>query len=476
MCMNIRMKYPTKNAGFTDSERKLSILCEKTFLKLWNYTSLYNDEGILKNKIGKEICDLLVTFSNNIIIFSDKEIIFNKEKNSMDENGLSVAWKRWKKKAIINSIQQIEGAESWIKNHSDRIFFDEKCQYEFPFINKENVSSFNFFRIAIANGASNTLSIGKDIGDFIINDIRDKNNNIVHVFDGRTIEVLMNELSTIEEFVSYLRSREEFIENSLFKEFDNIKELDILATYLLSPTAQNLPRIKWDELGFKLDSYAELTNSLDYKKGKAEDEISVIFDTMTNNLSTKFMNGEVIGADYNSKYYNQRIIEILCMYDRLNRRALSQTFIDKFKSTPRNAISSRAAISTDEELKEKSDFVIVIFPRTTFNNYSKIYYEEERDKIARAYSIHYQQLNEGKKEIITLVFDNISETQNSWDRNYETYMRRIYKKGFSVAYRAKGGITEDEVKFFLETQEKWGILKSSPIKKYSKKFINTTSN
>ena len=83
-----------KNETVNESERLLSTICEKTFLKLWAYPSVFRDEGKSEDGDGKEICDFLVVFQKDIIIFSDKLIKFNKDK--LEE----VAWKRWEKRAI----------------------------------------------------------------------------------------------------------------------------------------------------------------------------------------------------------------------------------------------------------------------------------------------------------------------------------------------------------------------------------------
>ena len=47
--------------GTTDSERYLTALARRSFLSLWSYPNLYRDDG------GKEICDLLVVFENDIM-------------------------------------------------------------------------------------------------------------------------------------------------------------------------------------------------------------------------------------------------------------------------------------------------------------------------------------------------------------------------------------------------------------------------
>ena len=55
-----------KPGGGTPTERLLSTLCEKTFLKLWTWANPRQDDG-------KELCDLLAIFDNHIFIFFDRE-------------------------------------------------------------------------------------------------------------------------------------------------------------------------------------------------------------------------------------------------------------------------------------------------------------------------------------------------------------------------------------------------------------------
>lgn len=44
------------------TEKTLSDLCDLAFLKLWSFPNPYKEPG-------KELCDVLVVFDNNIIIF-----------------------------------------------------------------------------------------------------------------------------------------------------------------------------------------------------------------------------------------------------------------------------------------------------------------------------------------------------------------------------------------------------------------------
>ncbi|HBY9669729.1 TPA: hypothetical protein ACF7WV_004238 [Klebsiella pneumoniae] len=57
--------------------------------------------------------------------------------------------------------------------------------------------------------------------------------------------------------------------------------------------------------------------------------------------------------------------------------------------------------------------------------------------------------------------------QGAWDKNYRNFMARVYKKNFSLVYRESKNISDYELRLFHEMQNKWGILKSSPVNSFS---------
>jgi hypothetical protein len=65
-----------KQEGTTAAERFLARLCSKSFLSLWSYPGVYRDQGKRGPGDGKEICDLLVVFGDDIVVFSDKDCHF----------------------------------------------------------------------------------------------------------------------------------------------------------------------------------------------------------------------------------------------------------------------------------------------------------------------------------------------------------------------------------------------------------------
>jgi hypothetical protein len=58
---------------------------------------------------------------SDVVIFSDKSIGWP---NSDD---LALSWSRWYRRAVVKSVEQIRGAERWLRQYPDRIFIDPGC-------------------------------------------------------------------------------------------------------------------------------------------------------------------------------------------------------------------------------------------------------------------------------------------------------------------------------------------------------------
>lgn len=106
----------------TESERCLHRLTRRSFLSLWCNPAVYCDQGrIGRAGHGKELCDLLVVFGDDVLIFSDKECGYPRVR---DARG---AWSRWYRKAIEESAGQLYGAERWLRKYPNRVFVDRGC-------------------------------------------------------------------------------------------------------------------------------------------------------------------------------------------------------------------------------------------------------------------------------------------------------------------------------------------------------------
>ena len=93
-----------KSSGITPTEKHLARLCERAFLRLWSYPNLYRDQGG-----GKELCDVLIVFGRDVIVFSDKSCAYPDTGDEVRD------WARWFKSSIAASARQVYGAERWIR-------------------------------------------------------------------------------------------------------------------------------------------------------------------------------------------------------------------------------------------------------------------------------------------------------------------------------------------------------------------------
>lgn len=94
----------SKSEGVTPTEQLLAKLCDQTFLKLWSFPNPCQ-------KDGKELCDLIVVFENEVLIF------FDRENRRFDANptDVNLAWKRWRKEVIDKQVATAHGAERYIR-------------------------------------------------------------------------------------------------------------------------------------------------------------------------------------------------------------------------------------------------------------------------------------------------------------------------------------------------------------------------
>jgi hypothetical protein len=111
----------------TPSEEYLFRISQAAFLSLWAHPNVYTDESKPANKgVGTELCDLLVVFGNDVIVFSDKHIGYKETGQPL------VDWSRWYRRAIKKSVDQLLGARSWLQRFPGRLFLDPLCRTPFP--------------------------------------------------------------------------------------------------------------------------------------------------------------------------------------------------------------------------------------------------------------------------------------------------------------------------------------------------------
>lgn len=226
--------------GATESERYLSKLARKTFLNFWSYSNPYTDE----NK-GSELCDFMVVFGNDILLFSDKHCKYPKVKSN------ETAWYRWYRSAVNKSVRQLLGAASFIKRFPNRIFIDSECKTPFP-IPLPSSEDLKIHLIAVTRGSAEACAKyfgGGSSSSLIINtqiegEAHKENpfmigwplgkGKFVHVLDELTLDVLLKELDTASDLVNYLTKKEKYL-SAKNTDFVICGEEELLAHYLMHP-------------------------------------------------------------------------------------------------------------------------------------------------------------------------------------------------------------------------------------------------
>lgn len=243
----------SRNNGITATEKILSAAADRSFLRLWSYSSPQNDRTKSSKGIGQEIADLLMIFGNDVVIFSDKESSWQTHKP------IKLAWERWYRRTIENSVTQLVGADRWLREHPDRVFIDRFCKEPLP-IDLPSLDKRTTHLVAISNGANSasrnyfshprgtfiiypylkdsdhTSQKEKNWHPFMIGDVNSRG-KFIHVFDSSSLSILMQELDTPRDFIDYLKARKNFIRSGKLAVATG--EEDLLATYLMNGFSYN---------------------------------------------------------------------------------------------------------------------------------------------------------------------------------------------------------------------------------------------
>lgn len=389
--------------GYTESERELGKLCKKSFLSIWSHQNLFTDRGSnSRNRQGKELCDLLVICGNDIIIFSDKQCSYP---NSGDE---ILDWRRWYKKSIKESSDQIFGAEKWIREHPDRIFVDSLCRHKFPY-DIPSAEEMRVHRVAVALGAGSRAAAYFGVGSSgslmletnIIGDAHfdiqakpfrvghvNPEKGFIHVLDDYTINIILRELDTIHDFVEYLRAKEDFFLSKYYLLIPGEEEL--LAIYLDSMLQEKkFPPDQIISPAVKAGAEAIQISEgfwIDFQKGplaELRDTLrsnSAFYDALIEHFAGHLRAGTLAygdAADYRSHEKNLRF---LAAEPRASRYLISYTWRKKIASTPRNVRTSISIVSR----WTKALIILLLFPRSV--GQSDRDYRNERQSALIAYA------------------------------------------------------------------------------------------
>lgn len=381
-----------RSDGINKSERYLKQLCDQTFLSLWSYPGVYSNEGLDRNKQGKEVCDLLVIFENHIVIFSDKDCQFPNSGN------LAVDWNRWFNKSIKKSIQQLWGAEKWMRRYPEHLFLDKLCNQPFP-LYIPNIETAKFHLIAVAHnssercrqelGGNGNLRIqtsaketsnciaSKNGFPFCIEDT-DPDRTFVHILDDISLDYVLDTLNTVSDFVAYLSKKEKLFRSGL--QISAASELELLAYYhkFINDDQERdfliLHNFKeQEELTLKDGYWQEFEQSPERKAKLEADLISYQWDGIIERFSYYCLREEMYFTSHLSISEQEILLRLLAKENRFHRRILSESLCSLIDSASNSEVTTRyiRPLSSGGNC-----YVFMVFPH--FDSLTYKQYREER--------------------------------------------------------------------------------------------------
>jgi hypothetical protein len=321
-----------KNESVTDSERFLNALCERTFLSLWSYPSIFRDQRVRGRGDGKEICDAFVIFGHDIIVLSDKACSPSASRDPV------VRWRRWFSRAIESAAEQCWGAERWIREHPDRLFLDRACTEKFP-LPLPDITAARFHLVIVARGIaaeSGGLALSSEIRafdahksrPFIIGDL-DPDRTFVHVFDDRAVEVVLQTVDTAADFVGYLNRRAAVLRSRSIVAAGG--EPDLLATYLSHMSSEA------DEHDFRLPvtgpvlieegSWGRFSAKPERLAQLEADNISYVWDQLIEEFAAHAWAGTQYHKPNDPIPDTEQILRFMASENRFTRRWLAKTLL-----------------------------------------------------------------------------------------------------------------------------------------------------
>lgn len=324
------------------SEAYLARLAEQTFLRPWAIANPFHEKV-------EEISDLLVPFGDDLVIFSDKASVY--------QTGVPAgrAWLRWENRAIDASTPQLQGALRKLKKPETQVFLDNRSQSPLPYA-LPPVERRRFHLVAIARPDHDPTQTpaawpgltyrDKPNAPFEIGP-REIDGHFVHVFDGESIDLLLAELDTGPDFISYLASRARLLSSRpdlVFRERD-----------LLAAAVDNWRRLE----GFVVEGegvppvdpqdgdWARYMTSEARAHTMAENRRSYSIDNLIELFHDQSMMPDADGL-FTTLATHEEAMRMLALESRFSRRVITAALYDLFEEKDQSTFWTVTVPSRDQ--------------------------------------------------------------------------------------------------------------------------------
>lgn len=385
--------------GVNESERLLMSLCRKSFLSLWAHANLHTAQDMRDGKgSAKEFADVLVVFGNDVIIFSDKHIQFQSDRE------LGTAWPRWFKRAVSESARQLHGAMNWLRRFPERVFLDAACTRPLP-VALPPADCARYHLVAVTRGSREacikafpgsfgTLQINTEIAGsahdkapFTVG-ILDHSKHFVHVLDEFSLEVVMDEMDTITDFLAYLKAREGFL-NQVNTVVVAAGEEQLIAAYISNGDDSGHPFLpnavgpaQPDLVMFDDSHYPGLIRRPEYQAKRAQDERSRAWDDLIEKLirlgDPRLVHPEIEQPNFET----EQALRLMAAESRFRRHLLTEALVGMLEAAVNEPGRRRARVFST---REQPDLVYIFLVTPRLSSETDDEYRKHRVAMLHAY-------------------------------------------------------------------------------------------
>lgn len=328
----------------TSSEAYLASLARRAFLRPWSYPNLFSDRGGCK-----ELCDLLLVFGDDLVVFSDKDC-------TLQTSGApDVAWSRWYKKAVLSSATQALGAAKWIKQHPTRVFADGRCTTRLPLPLTPNARIHHVLTVRGAaeaarsewGGRGSLFSTSRSLEQcakepFHLGSVGESG-AFFHIFDEVALDVIMQTLDTAPDFLGYLKKREAFFRSG--PEIVAAGEEELLGLYLMNfdPERNDIdfPRTAATAVFVDESHWDAWLESPQRAARDSANQHSYAWDRLIEKFAHHIIEGTQEFSSSGNVAEQEPLLRWLSRESRFRRRVLTENLLEMIGTTPAGRIRRR---------------------------------------------------------------------------------------------------------------------------------------
>jgi hypothetical protein len=222
-----------------------------------------------------------------------------------------------------------------------------KVEQPFP-IRLPPADRLRVYRVCIALGASEraraatgypTLELSPktvdDMKPFAVGHISGTN-GWVHVFDETTLPVVLKELSTIADFLDYLRKKEAlYAEGRFVRAFS---ESDLVGYFLWK--GREFPAVGSESYGVDPNIWEKVEADAQFLAGRKENEVSAFWDGLIEYLNGLYMKEELERGNEHAVTDHERMLRVMAGETRFTRRIISKWVLERAELAKQGYVSS----------------------------------------------------------------------------------------------------------------------------------------